>query len=382
MPYNGVGIFTRVYSWVSDAANGLFIDATRTDTDSDDIANGLSNCVTRDGQSPPTADIPMGGFKLTGLASGAVATDAVNYGQVFTSPTFLVSLAAANATLTGNTVMSGGTVTMTGATTVTVPTPTAGDNSNNAASTAFAVGLSFAAALPAISAPVAYNFVTNDGAVGSWTPLLRAGTIRFADSADTTKRLAFAVNGVTTGTTRTITIPDKDFTAGPSRWEFLTPPIIPSAVAAIDFLSIFAAGYDNVMIVGAGITASATDTLLFRAAVAGVADTGSNYFNTTNFNSIPVTATSTSMTVMGQIINGGTGLNFILNILNVNDATRHKTLVSVGTANTAATPEYQPGNRSCAYTAANAMSGGRLYWSGGSNFGATGNIRIYGLMNS
>lgn len=75
MPYNGTGTFQRIYSWVTDAANGLFVSSTRTDTDTNDIAAGLTNCVTRDGQSVPTANLPMGGFKLTGLAVGTATTD-------------------------------------------------------------------------------------------------------------------------------------------------------------------------------------------------------------------------------------------------------------------------------------------------------------------
>ena len=75
MPYNGSGTFNRIYSWVTDAANGLFVSSTRTDTDTNDIAAGLTNCVTRDGQSPATANLPMGGFKLTNLAVGSATTD-------------------------------------------------------------------------------------------------------------------------------------------------------------------------------------------------------------------------------------------------------------------------------------------------------------------
>lgn len=47
-----------------------------------DIATALSDCVTRDGQSPPTVNIPMGGFRITGLGNGTARTDAVNAGQI------------------------------------------------------------------------------------------------------------------------------------------------------------------------------------------------------------------------------------------------------------------------------------------------------------
>jgi hypothetical protein len=82
MPFNGAGTFTRNYSWVADAAAGIDVDATRMDADTNDIASGLSDCVTRDGQSVPTANLPMGGFKLTGLAVGTATTDSACFSQV------------------------------------------------------------------------------------------------------------------------------------------------------------------------------------------------------------------------------------------------------------------------------------------------------------
>lgn len=75
MAFNGTGTFVRLYSWITDAANGLFVSSTRTDADTNDIAAGLSNCICKDGQTTVTANIPMGGFKLTGLAAGTAAND-------------------------------------------------------------------------------------------------------------------------------------------------------------------------------------------------------------------------------------------------------------------------------------------------------------------
>lgn len=82
MPFNGSGVFTRVYNWVTDKANSVLVTASRMDGEDDGFATGLSNCMTRDGQSPPSTNIPMGGFKLTGLANGSAATDSVAVGQV------------------------------------------------------------------------------------------------------------------------------------------------------------------------------------------------------------------------------------------------------------------------------------------------------------
>lgn len=160
MPYNGTGTFVRVYSWVTDAANGLLVSSSRMDTDTDDIADGLSNCVTRDGQSAWTANLPAGGYKITGLANGASGQDSVTYDQVFNSPTF------ASPTFTG-------TVTGSGATTFTVPTATAGDDSTKAASTAFVNAVAMSAALPAQTSN-AGNFVTTNGTTASWASVLTA----------------------------------------------------------------------------------------------------------------------------------------------------------------------------------------------------------------
>lgn len=74
IPWNGSGLFTRNYSWVTDASNGINITASRVDADTNDITgNGLDNCITRDGQGVPSANLPMANFKHTGVA-GATAT--------------------------------------------------------------------------------------------------------------------------------------------------------------------------------------------------------------------------------------------------------------------------------------------------------------------
>ena len=55
MPFNGSGTFNRIYSWVTDAANGIDVSSSRTDTDTNDIAACLTNCITKDGQQTVTA---------------------------------------------------------------------------------------------------------------------------------------------------------------------------------------------------------------------------------------------------------------------------------------------------------------------------------------
>lgn len=79
MPYNGSGTFTLPAG--NPVVTGTTISSVTTNNTNTDIANGLSNAVTRNGQSPPTANLPMGGFKLTGLAAGAGNGESVNYEQ-------------------------------------------------------------------------------------------------------------------------------------------------------------------------------------------------------------------------------------------------------------------------------------------------------------
>ncbi len=78
MPLNGSGTFTRVYNWVTDRNAAVKIQASRMDTEFDGIATALSNALYRDGQATPTAPLPMGGQKLTGLGDATAATDALN----------------------------------------------------------------------------------------------------------------------------------------------------------------------------------------------------------------------------------------------------------------------------------------------------------------
>ena len=81
MPFSGSGSFAP-YTPGNPVVSGAVISATDHNNTISDIASGLSNTVTRDGQSPPTANLPMGNFKLTGLAAGTVAGDSVRYEQI------------------------------------------------------------------------------------------------------------------------------------------------------------------------------------------------------------------------------------------------------------------------------------------------------------
>ena len=75
MSFNGSGVFQINTAGQPVTANTL-IEASVFNALTADLATGLSNCVTKDGQTVVTANIPMAGFRITGLGYGTAATDA------------------------------------------------------------------------------------------------------------------------------------------------------------------------------------------------------------------------------------------------------------------------------------------------------------------
>jgi hypothetical protein len=82
LAFNGAGTFARIYSWVSDKAANVKITASRMDAEMDGFATGLSTCITKDGQTTVTANLPMNSKKHTGVAAGTARTDYADVGSV------------------------------------------------------------------------------------------------------------------------------------------------------------------------------------------------------------------------------------------------------------------------------------------------------------
>lgn len=67
--------------WVGDASLGIGIEAGRHDTQDDDFATGINQCLNKDGSNAATGNLNLGGNKLTNVAVGTVSTDAITLGQ-------------------------------------------------------------------------------------------------------------------------------------------------------------------------------------------------------------------------------------------------------------------------------------------------------------
>lgn len=76
------GVFTGATVWDQSRAAGRTVRSDDHDTHDEDIATGLENTVTRDGQNQPSANLPMGGFRHTNVDDAVARTDYAAAGQI------------------------------------------------------------------------------------------------------------------------------------------------------------------------------------------------------------------------------------------------------------------------------------------------------------
>jgi hypothetical protein len=223
MPLNGSGTYTPPTPEYPAIPNTT-IEAGDWNAIIEDLSTALSLALYKDGQATMAANFSMGNYKIVSLATGTANTDAVNFLQVFTDPTF-TGVAGTGVKITGTTftcdattvnwsntnynLTCSGTFTFTGVS--SFPTQAITDNSTKVATTAFAQQLAFNAALPAITGATDY-VITNNGSIVSWSQNLKATVIRLVDGTDTTKKVALDISPVTTGTTRTLAVPNANTT--------------------------------------------------------------------------------------------------------------------------------------------------------------------------
>jgi len=100
LSYNGSGTF-QINTSGQPVVAGTVISSTAFNSLTSDLATGLSTAITKDGQTTVTANIPLAGFKITGLGAATVGTDAVRYSQIQSNTDKLVTVSGTD-TLTGS----------------------------------------------------------------------------------------------------------------------------------------------------------------------------------------------------------------------------------------------------------------------------------------
>jgi hypothetical protein len=100
MSYNGTGVFV-INTAGQPVVPGTVISSTAFNALTADIAGGLSTALTKDGQTTPTANIKLGGFRIVNIGAGIVSTDAAQVGQIQAGTTSYITVSGID-TITGN----------------------------------------------------------------------------------------------------------------------------------------------------------------------------------------------------------------------------------------------------------------------------------------
>lgn len=213
MAFNGSGVFLRVMNWQNDANSNIKIRADRHDQEDNNLAAGLTQCITRDGQSTVTANLPMSGYRHKNVSDGQSRNEYATVGQI-----------QDNAVTTS--VISGSANTYSMSPSVAVTSYATGQmfwgkiNVTNTGSSTLNVS--------GLGAKSIKSFGTNDVVSGELvagklygfyydgTNFVIVSSSQFTDSglnivgsSDATKKVNFDVDGLTTATTRTLTVPDR-----------------------------------------------------------------------------------------------------------------------------------------------------------------------------
>lgn len=235
-----------------------------------DLATMISTCIMKDGQQTITADIPFNNNKITGLKLGTVRTDAASLATIQDGTGVYVATVGGTAdviTLTPSPVITAYVAGQTfrflasGANTTTVTVNVSGLGAK-------AITKNGAVALAAGDLPSGSMVqITYDGTrfiLGSPGVVLTDNTFRITGSSDATKLAAFEVDGLTTGTTRTYTLPDRSLTLGPT----LATEQATTSGTSIDFTSI-PAGVRRLTVMLKGVSTNGVSNLLLQLGDSG-----------------------------------------------------------------------------------------------------------------
>ena len=92
MPWGGIppsqtfsrsnGFNTGSDLWQQDDAGGVDIESSRHDTHDQDLADGISSCIKKDGGNAATANLPMGGFRHTNVGAATARTQYARFSDM------------------------------------------------------------------------------------------------------------------------------------------------------------------------------------------------------------------------------------------------------------------------------------------------------------
>jgi len=209
MSRDGSGNFNLIAG--NPVTTGTTIASTWANDTLSDIATALTNSIAKNGETIPTGNLPMGGFKHTNVANASARTDYAAYGQVQDSgsqyltgvagaDTITASLIGLAAYATGQTFRLVSAGANTGAVTLNL-------NGLGAKTVAKWGALALSAGDIASGAVVE---VVYDGTNFQLLGVSRSDASPIVvDDSDATKVLRMSLGNLTTATTRTLTLQDK-----------------------------------------------------------------------------------------------------------------------------------------------------------------------------
>lgn len=161
MPRNGSGSFNLVAG--NPVVTNTTISSTWANNTLSDIAGALTQSLSKDGQTTPTNNIQMGGFKLTNLAAGTSPGQSVRYEQLFSQgvPSDIASASTVDIGAEYSTFLN-----VTGNTTIT----SFGTNYNGPRFLTFKASLTVTHDATTLACPGNSNIITQSGDVAILTP--------------------------------------------------------------------------------------------------------------------------------------------------------------------------------------------------------------------
>ena len=82
MPFDSQGKFYRLHNWEQDRIDDIDIVSDHHDEEDDNFAQGLNECVLRNGLVPMEANLNLGGFRINNLGKATSVNDAINKQQL------------------------------------------------------------------------------------------------------------------------------------------------------------------------------------------------------------------------------------------------------------------------------------------------------------